>query len=386
MGTLPTAAPQSTFRLTQGADNYDLDLRGKASKNGAAFGTWTTNKQNQIAVKGSDGTTVTFTVDWAFNDKNQLTVAPAGGAVLFTFAPATGQRPSFETVNAVLKVKPNKPDAFAFELRPEWGMDTNHNLTVKVGSKSSLIDGFVADPLGRFLYTFADKLNALVTNVLGFAGGWQASDDGTAKAIFVFTKEDGTTGTFAFPQSLAVRTSTNQFSYSYTKNNRSFSVQLQGMLFVDPDFRITYVISRQLASNGTELVKSTTLAFAAEISRPNFQGDLTVQLKKADGQGTTLTIGGHFSGQRGKTGIQVGFSYSQTFGVGNTLTRSIGFDGAITFAGGQAFWNFSLSGQTVTLAIGVDVKVGKFSGDLTTQVTLENGQLASVTVLLGFRF
>jgi hypothetical protein len=386
MGTQTITAPQSTFRLTQGADNFDLDLKGKAAKNGAAFGTWTTDKQNRIVVTGSDGTTATFTVDWAFTDKNQLAIAPAGGATLFTFAPGAGQRPSFDTVNAVLRVKPNKPDAFLFELRPDWGMDANHNLTVKLGSKTSLIDGFVADPQGRFLYTFADKSNALVTNVLGFAGGWKASDDGSAKAIFEFTKEDGTTGAFQFPQSLAVRTSTNQFAYSYTKNNRSFSVQLQGMLFVDPDFRITYVISRQLASNGAELVKSTTLSFAAEISRPNFQGDLTVQLKKADGQGTTLTIGGHFSGQRGKTGIQVGFSYSQTFGEGNTLTRSVGFDGVITFGNGQAFWNFSLSGQTVTLAIGVDIKVGSFSGDLRTQVTLENGQLASVTVLLGFRF
>jgi hypothetical protein len=385
MATTTIAAALPTFRLTEGADQFDLDLKGNASKNGVAFGSWTTDKQNRISLKGTDGSTTAIAVDWAFNDKNQLTIA-SGGQTLLTLAPGPGRRPSFVTVNGVLKVSPNKPDPFVFELRPDWGMDANHNLTVKVGDSSSHIDGFVADPLGRFLYTFADKTNPLVTNVLGFAGGWQASDDGTAKAIFIFNKEDGSTGTFNFPESLAVRTSTNQFSYTYAKNNRSFSVQLQGMLFIDPDFRITYVVARQLSGTGAEMVKATTISLAAEISKPNFHGDLTLQLKKADGQGTSLTIGGNFSGARGKTGIQVGFSFAQTFGPGNTLTRSVGFDGTITFASGQAHWNFALTGQTVTLAVGVDVKLGDFTGDLETKVVLENGQVASITVLLGFKF
>jgi len=385
MATQTIAAVVTTFRLTQGADQFDLDLKGNVAKNGVAFGSWTTDNQNRISLKGTDSSITAIAVDWTFNTKNQLMIA-SGGQTLLTLAPGGGQRPSYTSVNGVLKVQPNKADPFTFELRPDWGMDANHNLTVKVGNVSSLIDGFVADPFGRFLYTFADKSNPLITNVLGFAGGWQASDDGTAKAIFVFNKEDGSTGTFNFPESLAVRASTNQFAYTYTKNNRSLSVQLQGMLFIDPDFRITYVVSRQLSGSGAEMVKSTTISLAAAISKPNFHGDLTLQLKKADGQGTTLTIGGTFSGARGKTGIQVGFSYSQTFGPGNTLTRSVGLDGTITFAGGEAHWNFALSGQTVTLALGVDVKIGDFTGDLSTKVVLENGQVASITVLLGFKF
>ena len=305
---------------------------------------------------------------------------------MLTLAATAAQRPAFATVNAVLRVKPNKPDPFAFELRPEWRMDSNHNLLLKIGDTASVIDGFVADPLGRFLYTFADKDSPLVTSVLGFVGGWQASPDGTARAQFLFDKEDGSTGTFQFPHALAIRSSTNQFSYSYSKNNRSFSVQLQGILFVGADFRVSYEITRQVSSSNAELVRSTTLNFDATLSKPNFEGDLTVQLKKPDGQGATLTIGGKFSGRRGETGIQVGFSYAQSFGPGNTLTRSIGFDGAITFHGAEAYWNFAASGQTVALAVGVDFRVGDFTGDLATKVVLDNGSVASVTVLLGFHF
>jgi hypothetical protein len=385
MATQPSAAATPAFRLSQGGDNFDFDLQGNVSRNDAPFGTWSTDKTNRIAALGRDGSTVLFAVTWSFNVKNQLTMASDGQQAL-TLVAAGGQRPSYETVNAVMRVRPNKAGAFLFELRPEWGIDENHNLTVKIGDETSTIDGFVADPLGRFLYTFADKCSPLATNVLGFVGGWQASTDGTAKAAFVFNKEDGSTGTFQFPEALAIRASTNQFSYTYMKNSRSFSVELQGMLFIDPDFRINYVVARQLSSTGAELVKATTLTFEAAISKPNFQGDLTVQLKKTDGQGAVLTIGGQFSGARGNMGIQVGFTYSQTFAAGNTVTRSIGFDGTITFEGGTAHWNFSLTGQTVTLAIEVDIKVGDFTGDLATKVVLEDGQVASVTVLLGFRF
>src|SRR4051794_8356635 len=106
MSNQPVAAPITTFRLLQGADAFDFDLKGNVSRNGVAFGAWTTDAQSRIVITAADGSTIPFTVAWAFSNKNQLTLASAGQTVL-TLAPIGTQRPSYETVNAVLKVKPD---------------------------------------------------------------------------------------------------------------------------------------------------------------------------------------------------------------------------------------------------------------------------------------
>jgi len=385
-----------SFTVTSGSDTLTLDTAGNVTSGGLSTGSWSTNKQNQIAITGAGGVITAINATWKFNDQNQLTVQPAGQPAAFNFSSDTSIRNSFFTNNAVLMVNPDKGSPFTFELRGDWNLDANHNMTFTINTVLSIINGFVSDPVGRFIYHFANKEFPLQTSVLGFVGTWDVPKNasgvpiksGAAMLVFNYKKEDGTTGTFNLPKSAAIEHTTNQFIYTYQKDNKTLSISFQGTLMIDPDFQITYIFNRQLSSNGAEMVGSTTIGFGAMISRPDFTADLQLTLTKNDGSagGTTLTIGGDFAGVLGKTKLLVGFSYQQTFGGTGALTRTAGFHGDLTFANGEIQWKFAITGQTVTLAIGVDVKLGPVSLDARLNLTLDHGQVSGVTFLLGISF
>jgi hypothetical protein len=385
----------ATFRLTSGATSFDFDTAGQVTTAGAAAGSWTTNRSNQIVLTQADHTTVPFDVDWAFNANNQLTIG-SGGAEIFNFGSVAGMRNNYRTVDAVLQVQPDQTKTFVFQLHGDWDMDTNHNLTFTVNSKASIIDGFVSDPLGRFIYHFADKTNILETSVLGFAGTWQSKTaaDGTPLIEFHYQKEkkpDGTPGgegVFSLPKAVAIQRTTNQLSYTYSKANKTLSINFQGTLMISPDFQITYTVQRQVSSTGQEMVGSTTLGFDAIISTPNLQADLQLTIKKPDGSSgnTTLTIGGSFTGVLGKTNLQVGFAFTQSFGPGNQISRTAAFNGVLTFPAGSVHWTFSATGNTIDLAIGADIKFGGVQADARLNAQFANGQVVGITFFLGVSF
>ncbi len=385
----------ANFTLTSGANTFDFDPAGGVSSGGAAAVSWTTNEKNQIVVTKADGTLLPFDVDWMFNDKNQLTIQ-TGGAEVFNFATAPGLRNLFTTVSCVMQVRPDRLSSFVFTLRGDWDLDADHNLTFTVNAKVSKLNGFVSDPIGRFIYHFANLDNVLQTNVLGFAGSWQSktATDGTPLLEFHYRKEpkpDGTSGgdgVFDLPKAVAVSHGTNQLSYTYNKGNKTLSISLQGTLMIGPDFQLTYVVQRQVSSSGAELVGSTTLGFDAMITRPNLQGDLDLTIKKTDGTAgaTTLTIGGNFAGVLGKASLQVGFAYTQTFGPGNQISRTAALNGDLTFPAGKVEWTFSATGSTIDLAVGVDIKFGAVSLDTRLIATFADGQVAGITFFLGVSF
>jgi hypothetical protein len=385
-----------SFTVTSGSDTLTLDTAGNVTLGGASAGSWTTNKQNQIAITGAGGVVTAINATWKFNDQNQLTVQPAGQPAAFNFASDTTIRNSYSTSDAVLTVTPDKGSPFSFELRGDWNLDPTHNLTFTINTVLSIVNGFVSDPVGRFIYHFANKQFPLQTSVLGFKGNWDVPKDasgvpiksGAAMLVFNYQKEDGTTGTFQLPKSAAIERTTNQFVYTYQKDKKTLSISFQGTLMISPDFQITYIFNRQVSSSGAEMVGSTTVGFDAMITKPDFTADLQLTLTKNDGStgGTTLTIGGDFAGVLGKTKLLVGFSYTQTFGGSGALTRTAAFHGDLTFANGEIQWKFALTGQTVTLAIGVDVKLGPVALDARLNLTLDHGQVAGVTFLLGISF
>jgi hypothetical protein len=383
------------FTVTSGADTFNLDTAGKVIRNGSPAGSWTTSKQNQITITKPGGTTVSVNAVWQFNAQNQLTVRPAGQAAAFSFASEAGIRNSYTTVNAVLQVMPDKSGDFQFALHGDWGLDANHNLQFTVGGVQSAINGFVSDPIGRFIYHFADKQSPLRTNVLGFVGTWDIPRDaynqpvksGDAVLVFRFAKEDGSPASFQLPQSATINRGTNQLAYTYQKDNKTLSINFQGTLMIDPDFQVTYIFNRQVSSDGSQMVGSTTIGLDAMLSKPDFSGDLQLSLTKPDGTaGTTLTIGGKFAGTLGKTKLLAGFSFQQTFGSSGTISRTAAFDGSLSFTGGEVQWTFQLTGQTVTLALNVDVKLGPANMDSRLNLTLDDGQVSGITFLLGVSF
>ncbi len=378
----------SYFQITNGAIAYRFDMLGGVSITGNAAGSWTTNAANQIVATLADSSTVPFDVSWLFNQKNQLTIQSLN-AEIFNFSTA-GVQNSFTTRDTALIVKPDRQGAFTFTLQGDWNMTADHNLAFTVDGVASTLDGFVSDPLGRFIFHFANKDNVLETNVLGFAGSWQSKVDasGTPLLDFHYQTSSGEK-IFELPQAVAVNRSSNQLTYTYTKDNKTLSIDFQGTLMIGGDFQITYVVQRQVSSVGDEMVASSTLTFNATLTQPNLHGDLQLTLTKPDGTAgpSTLTIGGQCQGVLGKTTLQVGFTFTQTFGgAGNQITRTAAFSGTIGFNGGQVQWTFSTTGGAIDLAIGVDIKLGSIQLDARLNLPVDGGQTAGVTFLLGVSF
>jgi hypothetical protein len=376
----------SSFQLTKGAGIYEFDLAGGVSSGGSAVGSWTTNATNQI-VTGS----LAFDVAWLFNEKNQLTIQ-ADNAEIFNFA-AAGLYNSFATRDTALIVKPDRSAAFSFALSGDWTLSQDHNLTFTMGGIASTLDGFISDPIGRFIFHFANRDNVLETNVLGFAGSWQSKVDssGTPLLDFHYQTTSGE-GVFELPKAVAVNRSSNQLTYTYTKDNKNLSIDFQGTLMIGPDFNITYVVQPQVSSSGDPMVSSTTLSFGATLTQPNLHGDLQLTVTAPNGTlgDSTLTIGGQCQGVLGKTTLQVGFTFTQTFGgAGNQITRTAAFSGTLGFSGDQVQWTFSATGTTINLAVGVDIKLGSVQLDARLNLPMDGGTagaMAGVTFLLGVSF
>jgi hypothetical protein len=151
---------------------------------------------------------------------------------------------------------------------------------------------------------------------------------------------------------------------------------------IGPDFKFAYVVEPQVSSSGQQMVASTTLSFNTTLAEPNVHGDLQLATGPA-----TFTIAGQCQGVLGKTSLQVGFTFTQTFaGVGNQITRTAAFNGALAFSGGQVQWTFSATGSTIDLAVGVDIKLGGVQLDARLNLPMTGGQTSGVTFLLGVTF
>lgn len=378
----------TSFQFISGASTYDFDMDGGVSSSGVPAGTWTTNASNQIVLSRADTSTVAFGVSWAFNAKNQLTIQ-SQNAEVFNFA-TSGLHNSLTTRDATLQVKPDRAGTFAFNLNGAWALDQDHNLTFTASGVSSTIDGFVSDPLGRFIYHFSNKDNVLETNVLGFVGWWQSKSDTNGTPLLSFHYQTGQgEEIFELPQAVSINRSSNQLAYTYTKGNQTPSIDFQGTLTIGPDFQIAYVLQQQVSSSGDQMAASTTLGFNATMTQPNLHGDLELTLVKPDGSAgnSTLTIGGECQGVLGKTTLQVGFTFTQTFGgAGNQITRTAAFSGSLAFNGGAIQWTFSATGASIDLAVGVDIKLGPVQVDARLNLPMDGGQAAGVTFLLGVSF
>jgi hypothetical protein len=280
-------------------------------------------------------------------------------------------------------VKSDRSAVFSFSLQGDWQMSADHNLTFTVGGILSTLDGFISDPLGRFIFHFANQDNILETNVLGFAGSWQSRVDpsGTPLLDFHYPTSCGEK-IFELPKAVAVNRSSNQLTYSYTKSNKNLSIDFQGTLLIGANLEITYVVEPQVSSSGDPMVASTTLSFKTSLAQPNLRGDLELTAGAS-----TLTIGGQSQGVLGKTSLQLGFTFTQTFaGAGNQITRTAAFSGTLAFNGGQVQWTFSATGTSINLAIGVDIKLGGVQLDARLNLPMDGGQTAGVTFLLGVSF
>jgi hypothetical protein len=388
------------FVLKKNQDTYNFDLSGPVTRNGTAAGSWTTNKTNQIVVTNGNASPVVFDVGWQFNPDNHLVISSSGTTV-FDFNTVPGSQPFYSTLNGVLNVRPTPGQLFTIQLRGDWAVSNDHLLSITINGVKSVIDGFFFDPRSRFMYHFVDKKNQLAASVFGFVGTWESFVDGDGKPRVRFKYQlepaaDGTarTGIFELPQGVAINRSNNQLVYQYDKAGQTRQIQFVGTMAISPDFVVTYGIDRQVSGTGAQQVGSTTFTFGAVINKKNFSGDLELMIKKQDGTvgGSTFAIRGMFRGVHGSTGVQVGFTFEQVRGGDplnpNKVTTTFGFAGAITMKNGQIQFSFASNSATksVVLTVNVDIRLGAASLDSSLNITLQNGQVASVKFLLGISF
>jgi len=379
------------LQLTKNNETFLIEPLGTVSQNNIAVGKWKTDQTNKIVVTKNDNSTIPFDVVWEFNSDNQLVVSAAGKKFNFTEVPANV--PRYETQDAVLLVKPNKDQAFSFELRGDWALSESHDLSIKINGKTSVIDGFVNDPRSRFMFHFSNKKNLLQGSVFGFVGDWSEFVDATGqpRLKFVYKRAGQGDGEFVLPKGVVVDKSMNQLMYEYDKDGKKRRIQLVGTLMISDDFQINYSLDRQTSSDGQQQVASTTFNFNAAFKKNNFTGDLDLAIKKQDGTvgATTISISGKFTAVLGSARLLAGFTFEQNR-AGNKTTTTFGFAGKLEFKQGSIQWAFTTDNtttKTITLAVNVDINISNSTQlDARLNLAMENGQLKGVTFFLGIAF
>lgn len=222
------------FQLSINGVVYNFDVAGNVTA-GNLTGSWTTNAANQIVATFTGAASIAFDVDWLFNDQNQLTLR-SGNSELLNFS-ASGLYNSFTTRDTALIVQPDRTAAFSFALYGDWTLSPDYDLTLAINGLPSTLDGFVSDPLGRFIFHFANQGNVLETYVLGFVGYWQSRVDAAGTPLLDFHYQTPTgEEIFELPKAVSVNRGSNQLAYTYAKDDKTLSIDFQGTLMIGPAF------------------------------------------------------------------------------------------------------------------------------------------------------
>jgi hypothetical protein len=388
----------ATFKLTKDADVYEFDALGEVKKGGADFGAWTTNKSNQIVAKGAAGAPILFNVRWKFADgTNQLTLRSSDDKELFNFH-KSGLRPFYAvSPKAVLQVFPDENGEFSFELRGQWDLNADHDLSFTIDGAKSVINGHVDDPKSRFTYFFFDK-DGTDFNLV-FVGQWiqPRVDESGAKVEFQYATEDKNAdntpkmGAFALPGSLTIDRSLNQFVYDYDKDNKRRRIKFMGLLSVTKDFQLVYSLDRQTLEDGGVATKATEFRIGAVLSNDKLSGDLEFILKRTDTDKVSKSVvglKGHFTTDVAGNQLQLGFAFLQVR-EGQVKTTTFAIEGKLILKNNltAVSWEFAGKDNVKSLTLNItDVQLGDVTANARLVLTAANGKQKRVTFLLGINF
>ncbi len=386
----------ATFTISGNSQTFTLDTAGNvADASGQSIGRWNTDRLNQLVIqeKPDAGGTLppaeAIPVNWVFNKNNQFCLQDSSGAELLNFNADNSVFPEYELRNATLRVKPDMNKDFNFFIGGDWSMTPDHVLQFTVNGVASAIDGFLADTKSRFIYNFRDKIRPFLSSRLTFSGRWdQETVDGVPQMKFIYKIADGTEKTFDLPGNLIITKGTNQFKYTYDKDSKSFGITFVGFLKINENLSITYSLDQQSSSSGDNLVAATTFTMQAAFSGKQFDGDLNLVLVKDNNTPGTygLAVTGEYTGVVGETKVMVGFRFSQMRANGK-ITRTVGIGGSFILKNGQVSYKLDVGGNTVNLTVGLEIRLKNgASVDSKLNLTTENGQVQSVSFLLGVSF
>ncbi|HEY1759699.1 MAG TPA: hypothetical protein VGG72_30275 [Bryobacteraceae bacterium] len=365
-----------SFQLTDQNDTLVLDLAGNVTKAGAALGTWTVTKDNQIEIDQTAGGTQTIPVNWSFNGNNELTLAQPNTQNSFNFFADDNVEPALTTDKAVLTVKPDGSADFSFELRPVWKLETNFDMTVTIGTTQSTIDGILGNRQDSgFDYTFQTNDDLLAAYTLNFTGTWKQQTAGNTDLIFEYDTEPdangNTTQEFDLPDGLDVDSTKNILVYRANKNDQTSEIGLIGTLTLGADFNITYEIDQQDVGG----VKTSTFEVEANLVDSSV-GTATLDLKVTNSGGTkTFSISGTYNGQIDNAKLTVGFTYTRQKG-GGVDTTTVAFNGEVKTTNDDFVWSISKTGDELTISASVTFAVGTTCGEAALNFQTGQGQVA----------
>jgi hypothetical protein len=385
----------AAFSLTKGGKTFDFEPNGEVKRSGNLIGTWSTTNDdsNQLVVTESSGALTNFNVAWRFNPNNQLEVLN-GTTVLFNFHSQTGILPGYRLDDVTLRTKPDRTQSFSFPLNGEWTLDEKFDMTVKFGTVSSTIDGYVEDDRSRFVYKFFPKVGDVDIFALVFPGQWNGKNE-DGKYVMTFTyKQKGQDKFFKLPESVMFDKSINQIVYDYEKNGVRRRVQFVGELKISPKFVITYKLDRQQSGAGKDLVTSTTLAIGAQLDMERFQSklDMSFVLMKTDGvtPGISFVIGGSFERNLSGSKLKLDFKYTYVKTGGVVKTNAFSLSGQFKLKNDLTLI-FAFSNDVATRSMTVSFatsqfKIGDFVGNAQLSVSTEDGRLKEIHMLFGIAF
>jgi hypothetical protein len=379
------------FQLKAGANTYRFDTTGNAAvtRNGAAFGTWTTGPRNTLVAQSTDGIVqIPFDVTWMFSDANELCVK-SGDTLLCNFH--DDRRPRYDVVNGVLKVKPDLSGAHQFELRGEWDLLPDMTLTFTTPDQQvSTLDGRLNDLRSRFNYRLASKVPGRESHTaqLVFVGRWRKDPLDPVKLNFIFQREDLSEDIFVLAGTLAFDKTENQMIYRFDTGTQTHQIDFIGTLRVSPDFQISYSIANQVAQGSQTQVLTSEVVIDAVIANPALEGDLSLAVTRHGQTDTVFTIGGRFKHIRvgGGSNLAVGFAVSG--GTGATPT-TVAIDGTFSSAGGTELqFTFTRNAKQTTIGVSANqIKLGTVATASTAAtIRLGDGSLRSVEIMFGVTF
>lgn len=310
------------FALKVGNAILTLDTDGSVHDTAAnKVADWTT-EGNKIKVRKAGGGADLVDVAWAFNDRNQLTIAQAG-KVVFTLAGTTDGLPGFHLDKNRLVVDPDGDRDFSFPLDCLWGLNGDGNLVVSINGKESVLDGFIEDTKSRMRFQFDDKDASSFPNSLVFAGQWERVAQAESEIRLHFVLDDPALEIAAKPMNLpaAVRVDPqrNHLALVYqSKSGGEHRLQFMGSFEIRSDFTLSFRIDdvKEGGLRKSRIEVQTTFAF--DVVRGNLQ--LYVGRERSD-KAQVLEVGGTLSATLRKGQLDWSFAYRKaTSGGKNNVT------------------------------------------------------------------
>lgn len=317
------------FALKVGSAILTLDTNGSVHDTAAnKVADWTT-EGNQIKVRKAGGGADLVDVAWAFNDRNQLTIAQAG-KVVFTMAGTTDGLPGFHLEKNRLVVDPDGDRDFTFPLDCRWGLNGDGNLVVAINGKESVLDGFIEDTKSRMRFQFDDKDASSFPNSLVFAGQWERVAKAESEIRLHFVLDDPALEIAAKPMNLpaAVRVDPqrNHLALVYqSKSGGEHRLQFMGSFEIRPDFTLSFRIDdvKEGGLRKSRIEVQTTFAF--DVVRGNLQ--LYVGKERSD-KAQVLEVGGTLSATLRKGQLDWNFAYRKATSGGKsnvTIATALSF-------------------------------------------------------------